>query len=135
MRPQLRESAEHQADIPDRIGDPPAPSQDPPRWDPGPSFEEALASASGPEKAAADMLPLDATFDPDTHEGAGEPPLFQLLLCVMLYYIMLFDDVLCHDVLCCVVLCYIALRLDVLRRAVLCDTMLRGAVLLRCSAP
>ena len=94
MRPQLRESAEHQADIPDRIGDPPAPSQDPPRWDPGPSFEEALASASGPEKAAADMLPLDATFDPDTHEGAGEPSMFQLLLYVTLCYILLFFDVL-----------------------------------------
>ena len=71
VRAQLRESAEHQAVIPDRIADPPAVSQSPPRWEPGPSYEEALASASGPEKAAADLLPLDATFDPDTHEGAG----------------------------------------------------------------
>lgn len=31
-----------------------------------------MASARGPEKAAADLLPLDATFDPETHEGAGE---------------------------------------------------------------
>lgn len=31
-----------------------------------------MASAAGPEKAAADLLPLDATFDPETHEGAGE---------------------------------------------------------------
>ncbi len=44
------------------------------RWEPGPSFAEALASARGPEKAAADLLPLDATFDPETHEGAGKPP-------------------------------------------------------------
>ncbi len=46
------------------------------RWEPGPSFAEALASARGPEKAAADLLPLDATFDPETHEGAGKPPSF-----------------------------------------------------------
>ena len=72
LRPQLRESAEHQAIIPDRLGTLPAPLEDPPRWDPGPSYGDALVSASGPEKAAAEMLPLDATFDPDTHEGAGE---------------------------------------------------------------
>lgn len=79
VRPQLRESAQHQAVIPDRVRHPPAPSHSPPRWDPGPSYEEALASASGPEKAAADLLPLDATFDPETHEGAG----MSLLCCAV----------------------------------------------------
>lgn len=72
MRPQLRESSAHQAVIPDRIGHPPAPIEVPLRWEAGPSFEEAMASAKGPEKAAADLLPLDATFDPETHEGAGK---------------------------------------------------------------
>ena len=72
MRPQLRESPAHQAVIPQRIGVPPAPIELPLRWEAGPSFEEAMASARGPEKAAADLLPLDATFDPETHEGAGE---------------------------------------------------------------
>ena len=71
-QPQLRESPAYQAVIPDKIGDPPAPVELPLRWEAGPSFEEAMASARGPEKAAADLLPLDATFDPETHEGAGE---------------------------------------------------------------
>ncbi|KAL0049732.1 hypothetical protein WJX82_008757 [Trebouxia sp. C0006] len=70
-RPQLRESSAHQATIPDQIGSAPAPLELPLRWEPGPSFAEALASARGPEKAAADLLPLDATFDPETHEGAA----------------------------------------------------------------
>ena len=72
-RPQLRESSAHQATIPDQIGSAPAPLELPLRWEPGPSYAEALASARGPEKAAADLLPLDATFDPETHEGAGKP--------------------------------------------------------------
>ena len=72
VRPLLRESPAHQAVIPQRIGAPPAPIELPLRWEAGPSFEEAMASAQGPEKAAADLLPLDATFDPETHEGAGE---------------------------------------------------------------
>ncbi|KAL3154709.1 hypothetical protein ABBQ38_011258 [Trebouxia sp. C0009 RCD-2024] len=71
VQPQLRESPSHQAVIPDKLGDPPAPVELPLRWEAGPSFEEAMASARGPEKAAADLLPLDATFDPETHEGAG----------------------------------------------------------------
>ena len=58
--------------IPDQIGSVPAGAEFPLRWEAGLSFEEALASARGPEKAAADLLPLDATFDPDTHEGAGK---------------------------------------------------------------
>ena len=58
--------------LPDRVGTPPAPQGGALRWAPGPSFDEALESAKGPEKAAADLLPLDATFDPETHEGAGE---------------------------------------------------------------
>ena len=82
---QLHESAEHQAVIPDRIGDPPAISQSPPRWESGPSYEEALASASGPEKAAADLLPSDATFDPDTHEGAGMNILLCCVCCTALH--------------------------------------------------
>jgi len=75
-RPQLRESSAHQATVPDQIGSAPAPMELPLRWEPGPSFAEALASARGPEKAAADLLPLDATFDPETHEGAGKAPSF-----------------------------------------------------------
>lgn len=81
VRPQLRESSEHQAVIPDKVGEPPAPSHSPPRWDLGPSYEDALASARGPEKAAADLLPLDATFDPETHEGAGTNRLDCATLC------------------------------------------------------
>lgn len=57
------------------------------RWEAGPSFEEAMASARGPEKAAADMLPLDATFDPETHEGAGE--LASWACCATVYYAQL----------------------------------------------
>ena len=71
-KPSLRESAAHQAVLPDRVGTPPAPQGGALRWAPGPSFDEALESAKGPEKAAADLLPLDATFDPETHEGAGK---------------------------------------------------------------
>lgn len=78
--PQLRESPAHQAVIPDQIDRPPALLELPLRWEPGPSFEEALASARGPEKAAADLLPLDATFDPETHEGAGKPVTLSMMM-------------------------------------------------------
>lgn len=85
VRPQLRESAAHQAVIPDRMGRPPAPMEGPLRWESGPSFEDAMASAKGPEKAAADLLPLDATFDPETHEGAGELTTFHAMPCCAVF--------------------------------------------------
>ena len=87
--PQLRESPAHQAVIPDQIDRPPALLELPLRWEPGPSFEEALASARGPEKAAADLLPLDATFDPETHEGAGKPVTPSMIM------LLLADDKVC----------------------------------------
>ena len=104
VRPQLRESAAHQAVIPQRIGAPPASIELPLRWEAGPSFEEAMESAQGPEKAAADLLPLDATFDPETHEGAGElATLCYHLLCAAAAPLTCRAKLHCGGV-CCVVL-------------------------------
>lgn len=83
-----------------------------------------MASARGPEKAAADLLPLDATFDPETHEGAGEQAIAGHA-CVALCYALLPSQcyampcpavhvVLCHAVLLC---CCNAMHVDAVRCA------------------
>ena len=54
----LREGQDYQADIPAMLGRPPAAQEEPLRWEPGPIFEEAMASMEGPEREAAEMIPL-----------------------------------------------------------------------------
>lgn len=61
-----REGDQYQAAIPAQIGKRPAPGReedDPHCGIPGPSTEQALALAKGPELAAARALPPDATSD------------------------------------------------------------------------
>jgi len=58
---ELREGREHQAVVPPMLpGRPAGPCRDPRAGLPGPTLEEALASAAGKEKAVAEALPLDA---------------------------------------------------------------------------
>jgi hypothetical protein len=65
-KPSIREGPQYQAEVP---SGPPMPrptgaeEDDPRAAIPGPSPEEALAMAAGPEKDSAEALPLDARLD------------------------------------------------------------------------
>ena len=75
MKPQVRQGPEYQAVIPPFSGIKPRPAgapspEDRIRWGTQvPSTEAVLASVAGPEKAAADALPMDAKMDPNESIG------------------------------------------------------------------
>ena len=78
MKPQVRQGPEYQAVVPPISEVKPRPAgaplaEDRVRWGTQvPSTEAVLASVAGPEKAAADALPMDAKMDPN--EGIGGFP-------------------------------------------------------------
>ena len=59
----IREGGEYQAAIPPMVARPPAPEEESVRWQAGPSFEEAMASAEGPEVVAAEDIPIYCRCD------------------------------------------------------------------------
>ena len=75
VKPQIRQGAQYQAVIPLLSELKPRPANEPSAKDGGrggtlvPSAEAVLASVAGPEKAAADALPMDAKMDPNDSIG------------------------------------------------------------------
>ena len=80
MKPQIRQGPEYQAVVPPKSEVRPAPMGRIPAEDRlrggtrVPSAEAVLASVAGPEKAAADALPMDAKMDPNESIGRASVP-------------------------------------------------------------
>ena len=88
IKPQIRLGQEYQAAIPPLSEAKPKPAREPSARGGGrggtlvPSVAAALASVRGPEKAAADALPLDAKMDPTESIGESHCGTAQWLLIV-----------------------------------------------------
>ena len=86
IKPQVRQGREYQAVVPPLSQVKPKPAGEPSAEDrvrggtPAPSAEAVLASVAGPEKAAADALPMDAKMDPNESIGGFTCQLYQTCL-------------------------------------------------------